>query len=81
MIRIGELYQYVCVWNTAVYFESNEGSIFQIKNMFTSLRQRDIVLILKESHCYDSPCWKILTSKGDVGWVVFDPKYLVRIQE
>jgi len=70
MFKVGKLYKYTCVWSTGIYSSPLDA---QYKS---KLRQDEIVVLLEQRNISTHMHYKILTAKGEVGWITVVESYL-----
>jgi hypothetical protein len=63
MFEIGKLYKYTGLWSTGLYHSPNEIGAFN------KVRQDDMFVILEQSNISTHWHFKVLTAKGEVGWI------------
>ena len=75
MLEIGKLYKFTNIWPTRIYYSSQETQIIG------KLRQDEMFVLLGQN-CFSTYMhYKILTTKGEIGWISPATIYIQPMEE
>ena len=74
MFEIGKLYKFTNIWSTGIYSSQENQSIGKLR--------QDEIFVLLEQNCFSTYMhYKILTTKGEIGWISPATIYIQPVEE
>lgn len=75
IFEIGKLYQYTGLWSTGLYHSPHDIGFIN------KIRQGEMFVILEQQNISTHMHYRVLTTKGEIGWITPGPIYIVLMEK